>query len=152
MSLKWENYVWDEDHPATTEQVKEIESKLNITFPKDYVIFSIDHHGMSPESSVVPIGDGETILTTLLHFEVDSVEDENYTYSIYGTHNILKEYLNPLIVPFAIASGASNFCFDYRHSKDTPTIIFLDSDYGGDEGAIIPVANDFTEFLSMFKE
>lgn len=151
MNIIWENYVWDEEHKATPEQVKAIEYKLNIVFPNDYLDVAMKEHGKTPEPCGLPISKGSSVVTTLLHFEDDPTDKDNYNYSIIRQHNLLSEDQNPLLIPFAKASGASMFCFDFRNSKKSPSIIFNDSDSEGDE-AIISVAKDFTEFISMLEK
>jgi len=151
MDVTWEDYVWSEGHKATPEQVKAIESKLNISFPNDYLDVAMQEHGKTPEPCGIPISKGSSVVITLLHFEDDPTDKENYNYSIIRQHNLLTENQNPLLVPFAKAGGASLFCFDYRNSKKSASIIFNDSDSEGEE-AIIPIANNFTEFLTMLEE
>lgn len=151
MNVTWNNYLWDEDHIASISQVEEIESKLNIKFPEDYLDVASQHQGKTP----VPCGTSSgSMLTILLHFENDP-SNKKYTSSIIRKHEIItREKYSPLIIPFAKAGGASLFCLDFRDSKNNPSIIFLDWDYfgDGDEDALHFVAKNFTEFLSMFEE
>ncbi len=154
INIKWVNDTWNEDHPATSEQVEAIENKFNIRYPIDYVDFAKLNQGKAPEICGVPVGSGESMLTTILNFE-NKPDEESYFSSIIGKHELITdENYDALIIPFAETGGASIFCFDYRESKDKPSIIFLDWDYfgDGDEEAIILVAKDFTEFLSLLKE
>ncbi len=150
-NIVWEHYIWDEGHDATSEQVKLVEEKLKIHFPEDYLDVAMKEHGKAPQPCVITVGSGSTCINNLLHFEIDSNDRDNYMYSIIRKHELLKDDQNPLIIPFAKAGGASVFCFDYRKSNKSPTVIFVDSDYEGEE-AIHTIAKNFTEFLSMLEE
>lgn len=151
MNVNWENYIWEEKHVATIEQVKEVESILKIKFPKDYLEIAMQHQGQTPVPCGVSTG---SMITTLLNFEND-LESSEYTYSIVDSHKVFKnEHYSPLLIPIALAGGASLFCFDYRVSKKNPTIVFIEWDsFGkGNEKAIHPVAKNFSKFLSMLEE
>ncbi len=152
MNILWNNYVWDEDHPATIEQVRSVESKLNIKFPSDFLEVATNEHGKMPNPNNINVGDGEIFVNNLYHFEDEPDDVDNQTYGILGVHEIQSEYQDQLLIPFASSGGGSDFCFDYRDSKGEPTIIFLDSDLGGDQDAIIPLAKNFTEFLGLLYE
>lgn len=154
MNITWINDTWSEDHPATQNQVKTIETKFKIKYPKNYLDVAIINQGKMPESCGVPVGSGEAMLATLLNFQNTPDEDSHFSSIIRKQKQISDEKYSPLIIPFAEAGGASLFCFDYRKTRDNPQIIFIDWDYfgDGDEEAIIPVAKDFTEFLSILVE
>jgi len=48
----------------------------------------------------------------------------------------------PAIIPFAEDTGGDLFCFDYRKSAETPSVVFWSAGTG-----IIAIAPDFTTFL-----
>jgi len=147
--IKWNKYLW-ESKTAAIEQVNALEKELNVIFPDDYKNVAIKHQGMVPAPNTIDVGKGTTAITCLMHFD----KNGNQKFQSYGmewNYNNLVEDVGPLIIPFAAALGANVFAFDYKDKINIPKVVFINADLEGDE-AIIPVADNFTEFLSMLYE
>jgi len=148
MNLKWEKYLSDVDNIASDEGIKKFETEHQIVFPPEYIDLVKAHQGEVPGNFVVNVGKGITPAGVLFHFDKSGAHTG---YSIEKVlHNIQDEFPEN-VIPFQSAGGGCHFAFNYRENSSTPSIIFIDSDYEGDE-AIIPIADNFTEFLYLLYE
>ena len=146
--IKWNGYLWA-DKKASQSSVESFERAHSINYPQDYKSVVKLHQGQVPVPSEIKVRDGITAETCLMHFEKEDIK--NRSYSVEWNFNNLVEDVGGGVIPFAEALGGSVFAFDFRKSKENPTIIFINSDFEG-EDAIIPVVNNFTEFMSRLYE
>jgi hypothetical protein len=68
-------------------------------------------------------------------------------YSLLRTYESTRHYVPPLVYPFTQTSGGELVCFDYRVAAEQPAIVFITV-----EGDIHPIADSFTNFLSMLHD
>lgn len=141
MISTWENKVWDHAISATEEEVQAVEQALGIRFPNDFRQIAIAHQGQIPRPSTFTVGKDASVFNYLFIFR-----DEPKHASILHHHQLDEEYVPTGVYSFAIDPGGNGICFDYRASKDAPSIVFSDAEQEGDE-AITFLANSFTEFL-----
>jgi len=146
MKILWEDYVWDKYIPLTGLEIEKVESSLNVQFPDDYKSVVIKHQGQTPVQCCFKVNDNYIVVfNTLFHFN----DGESKTYNIIKNNNIASEFLPEMIIPFADTAGDDFVCFDYRSGE--VKVVFASHERSGEE-AIIPIANSFTEFLSMLYE
>ena len=144
--FNWIKYVWDEKKPLLDKNIKNLEERLGVTFPNDYLNIVKEHQGQSlNENIVVRVRNGLGVVGYLLHF----LDEDKYSYSIMQEHEYIEEEFPEKIIPFQSAGGANIFAFDYRIKKDDPSVVFINSDIEGEE-AIIPVADNFTDFMNQW--
>lgn len=149
--IKFCNYLFDDDHYASNEDIINVESKLGVKFPEEYLNIVKTNQGKIFENREIKFNDQIEGIGTLFTFD-DNDEDKNNSYSLIYNHWVSTSSNIPnKIIPFTDAGGSnSTFCFDYRNSEINPKIIFIDSDYEfEDEDAVFNLANNFTEFLGM---
>ncbi len=141
MVIAWEDFVWDHAVPATEEEVQAVEQALSIRFPNDFRQIAMLHHGQTPTPSTFKIINNASIFNNLFIFR----DEPKYT-SLLRHHALEEEYVPAGVYSFATDPGGNGICFDYRVSKNAPSVVFSDAEKEGDE-AIIFLANSFTEFL-----
>jgi|LakMenEpi03Aug12_release.lakeMendotaPanAssembly.Ray.scaffolds.fasta_scaffold30667_3 hypothetical protein len=108
-------------------------------------------------SGLVPItyeGDGNWLC-----FDYRSYNDDPSVISwhrVIGENEILDHIQNPSeffpkgLIPFAPDGGGNYVCFDYRHCKENPPIVFWH--HGFEEGKdVFYLADSFEEFISGLK-
>lgn len=155
------NIVWNfPGEIITREEVIELEKKLEVKFPDDYILQLLENNGGIPEPNCLDFHGkkGKTFGTLL---RVDEVGNVNVNKIYEGTRDILPT----TIIPIAIDGGGNYYCFDYL--VGTPVIVYLNNEecYPTDDitpeqlktkpleawqrEAITPVCNTFTELLQM---
>jgi len=143
-NITWESYSENSVADVSLEQIEAIEKKLNVRLPDDYLLIAKLHNGKRPIPGDIDVGKRSTIVTFLLTLEA---KDSNSSDSLLSSYQN-NDDRDDKIVPFAIAGGASRFCFDYRENISTPTIVFDNSDIEyADPRSTVKVCNTFTEFL-----
>ncbi len=141
MILVWKDFVWDHAVPATEREVQAVEQALGIRFPHDFRQIAMAHQGQVPRPNKFAVGKDASIFNNLLIFG-----DEPKYASILRVHELEEEYVPDGVYSFATDPGGNGICFDYRASKDAPSIVFSNAEQEGDE-AITFLADNFTEFL-----
>jgi cell wall assembly regulator SMI1 len=150
MTVRWEPRIWNRPYPATPQDVESLERTWGVKIPEDYKQVAMMHQGMTPYPHVIDIGTGNTVISELLTIS-ESEDDDLRIYSMSETYELIKPHVPPGIYPFASTSAGDFICFDYRSSPDTPKVAFYFTEEAG-EGAIHPVADSFTEFLSKLHD
>lgn len=140
MLVRWVNYLWDEPHPAISQDFEQLESHWGIRLPEDYKSIAATYQGMSPEPGVFNVGKGASVFNVLLTVVEDS---ERPVYSVMSAYEVVQPHVPEGIYPFAETPGGEYLCFDYRGSPDQPKVVLVTV-----EMFIYPVANSFTEFLA----
>jgi len=142
--INWESYSENSVADVSMDQIEAIEKILGVRLPYDYLLIAKLHNGERPIPGDIDIGKRSTIVTYLLTLEAEVSNSSDSLLSSYQNNDDRDDK----IVPFAIAGGASRFCFDYRENNSIPTIVFDNSDIEySDPRSIVKVCNTFTEFL-----
>src|SRR4051812_25715336 len=135
----WNDGVISNPSPASDAAVREAERALRVRFPADFLAVARLHQGAEPTPQKITLPDGAiTAVKNLLHFEAE-----------FGTRNIVarrfpvEQVLAKGIIPFAEDIGDDLFCFNYRKTPDTPTVVFWSVDTG-----VVPLAASFTAFVA----
>jgi hypothetical protein len=148
MTVTWEYYLWSEPHLATPDEVASIERQWGVTLPNDYKAIISTNQGMSPCPNAFDIGRGENVIAALLLITPD---EQHRAYSITGAYDQVKPHVPDGLYPFAVTGTGDYLCFDYRQSAHAPKIVFYFAEES-DEGAIYPIANDFSDLLAKLHE
>ena len=147
------NFVsWrDTQEIASEKDINDIERKICILFPNDYIECAKYHHGGRPspqDFEVISNFDGsliETCLGGLLTFNPKS----DYILEVF--ESLTKEHSLKKIVPFATDGSGDYICFDYRETKENPPVVYWEHEAYPPEKAISYLAPTFTDFLKMLK-
>jgi cell wall assembly regulator SMI1 len=141
MAFQWIPYIWDEAHPATHQEIEQLQHRLGVTFPKAYKETVAQYQGMTPHPAVFNVGrKSSNVMSVLLTI----VEDEKWpTYSVMHSYEVMKPHVPTGICPFGETPGGEHLCFDYRASPDEPSIVLVTV-----EMDIYPVADSFNAFLA----
>ncbi|WP_458117969.1 SMI1/KNR4 family protein [Bacillus sp. PK6-026] len=134
----------------THEQIHSLEATLNIKFPLDYKEYIKEFNGCSPvDKRVVVIAGFRESINNLL-----SIGDPERPIDLYKTVNNVKDRLVDNIIPFATDAGGNLFCFDYRNSETSPTVVFWDHEeaFENPEAAVTYVCDNFTELINSLRE
>jgi hypothetical protein len=136
---------WDfSDGEVSLQVVLEIESKLNIKFPKDYVEVATVYNGGTPSLEAFDFeGREEAVFNQLLSFHSDR---DSF---IVDVRNDVEDRLVDGIYPFADDPFGNLLCFDYRQGGQ-PTVVFWDHEVASADPvrALTYVAASFTELLT----
>lgn len=147
MTVNWKSYLWNKTVTASDEAIKNIEAKFNIKFPKDYLEIVKENQGKVPKPNIIKIGNITTGVNELFHFE----KNESYEGSaVLFNIEILTGFAPDKIIPIMGTGGGNSFGFDFRKEPKNPSVVYIVSDLEGEE-AIKPVADNFTNFLSLLK-
>lgn len=126
--ITWSYYIYNEDHKASENDIINIENKIGIIFPKDYLDIVKNYQGMTINNVSIKFNGQTEGIGALFTFD-DFKDNKKYSYSLINCYNnSVKSDIPKEIIPFTDAGGSnSTFCFDYRESKTNPKIIFIDS-------------------------
>ncbi len=114
--------------------VKELEGKLNIAFPKEYVDFIIKNNGAYVLTNSFKKG--------------ERIESINNFYKIQNSYEFSDERLPDKVIPFARDAEDNLICFDFRRNSKC-TIVFWEHEEEISEKALSFVSNSFVDFLNM---
>lgn len=160
-NVKWRS--WDE--PVTKKEVEDVEKKLGVKFPLDYIEVAMKYNGAHVSPELFQVGRKERVFGTLLTYDN---EDDEY---ILGVFNDYKDTLPKKIIPFAFDPSGNLICFDYKNHEDDPIVIFWEHENAWDKEMLIReeglteeqaeerarenifyVAATFTEFLDKLHD
>jgi hypothetical protein len=124
-----------------------VEERAEVHFPNDYVEVVTKYHGGYPIPNRLWISKDKFVLFDC--FLTFSAFDE---LDILDWFNSLRKKLIPGLFPFALDSNGNVFCFDYRLSKDNPTIVYFDLNTSSQQEKVnvTKVSSTFTEMLHKF--
>ena len=144
--LKWLN----SRPPIDEEEIQDIERKLGVKLPRDFIECVKKYHGGHPlvnEFTYTDIYLGPVGSCFGQLFSFDSGDMEN----IIQNNEVPPEDFPEGLVMFGYDGGGGYICFDYRTTKTAPSVVFWISDApSADE--IIPLADTFTGFVEMLYE
>jgi cell wall assembly regulator SMI1 len=148
MSLTWKHC----EPPVEDAILNDLEHKLGVKFPQDFRdVMKICHGGTPVERSdfvyVDPdLGPVGVSLGALLNLHNDDVEGILKTMELLSLDDQLPEG----IIPFADDGGGDMMCLDYREDPGHPKVVYWAHEREKHD-SIIPLADSFTEFLSMLE-
>lgn len=144
MAVEWTDRAIQPAPRLGPERVAEIQQRLGITFPDDYIDVVRTHQGAAPERNSVTLPDGSTTtFSMLLHFE-----DQPEGLDVFG---ILEwsEVLPGMVIPFGVDPGDNYFCFDYRAAQANPPVTFMVTDDPDAEPEFL--VDSFTELIESLQ-
>lgn len=139
----------NDDAPAEMVDIRKIELFTGIKLPASYV-------------AIMKLHDGGDITKDSFYYQNHDNEQFNGNIGkmfkvLNGYESILGDLLNPPeffpegLIPFADDGGGNLTCFDYRHCKENPPIVFwVHDDPEGED--VHFVSDNFEEFINMLHE
>ncbi|PZD97212.1 hypothetical protein DNH61_03820 [Paenibacillus sambharensis] len=150
MSIKWEygQYI-------SMAQVKTIEEKVNVKFPKSYLDIVLNFDKSRPEilNAQGEWVDGVVKTDTVgpISFELLSFRDVGHRGEIpmLFAYEVSRSWFpNPEgIIPFAITGAGDHLLFDYRVNQVDPSVGFFYHE--SDDDNVELIANNFKSFLGL---
>ena len=123
----------------------DIEKKLNIKFPKEYMDFV---NNISNNKKIILLDNGENIL--IKHFLSLNEEED----SIVKTYNEFKDVMLEGIIPIAVTGDEDYICMYYEINREkSPKVILWSYELALEnrqEGIFI-ISNSFIEFIQKLK-
>jgi len=146
--------TWERPHAALDDEaIDEVERRLGVKLPPDYVAVARHAHGGQPSRAEITyqhpgIGPFGTAMSELLSLDPD------YSNSLFSALSRLtvSGQLPKLVIPFGADAGGDYFCFDYRKTGPSgpPTVCYFAHETAPEE-SLIPLASSFTELLERFE-
>lgn len=148
--MEWE--IYEEDyHPLRDDLIDGVSKIIQFKLPQDYVECVKQYHGCQPKHGSLtimvggePWGIGFGSLLTLDPLESDENVIESLS-TLRKVHGVPQYYL-----PIVVGGGGDYLCLDYSESNNNPKVVFWFHELEASE-AIFPVANSFSELLSMLR-
>jgi hypothetical protein len=135
--------------PVGRDRVREIEGRLGINFPDDYVACVMKNQGASPSRDTLNFGGKrEKVFDSLL--SVTKHGDEEDAYTIEEALEDVGDRLPEDVVPFGTDPFGNLYAFDFR-TESPPAVVYWDNEKAeaNPQRSILHVADSFTEFLGM---
>lgn len=145
-NLKWQ----DSRSPVNDEEIRQIESRLGVKFPKDFVECVKKYHGGFPRVSDFSYVDKRLRRSASCFGELFSFDLQDRI-NIVSDNELPPEGYPKGLIMFGQDGGGGYLCFDYRTTKTSPKVVFWISDAPSAE-EVIPLADTFTDFLEMLYE
>lgn len=135
---------------ASLEEIRDLELKLDVHFPDDYVSFAQKYAGsVEPNRSSFQVpGFGGAGFGVLLGIAPDNENSEDIPSMVPSQW--FRGALPRKVVPIIRGGGPDLVCIDCRGPK--PTIVFSYPGIRPEGEEIVPLADSFTEFLGMLTE
>lgn len=119
-------------------KVRELEIKLQVNLPDDYVNFIINNNGAYVFPNAFKVGS-----------KIESINNFNDAKEI---SQFIHDKLPKQVIPIARDAGDNQICLDLRNPTATP-ILFWDYEIESiEDGALSFVADSLTEFFEMLFE
>ena len=121
--------------PLTIKDIRDIESKLELTLPNEYKKILLSHHGARPDKKrFVTSTKTERVLKTFVPVTSD------YEINLFS----LIEWLNlpQGVIPFASTPSGDYICFRYEQNEDPVIVLYHHEIYSFEH-----VTNSFNQFL-----
>jgi len=138
--------------PVSNERIHEVQDKLGVTLPKDFINLVRQNDGGTPEKDCYTYYD-ECFETEMGDFvgAFLTLSPNIYSSDLLNTNIDPPEMFPKGLIAFARNGCGDYICFDYREKKINPPIVFWnhEADPGLDDISFI--APDFATFLSMLK-
>ena len=125
-------------------RIKEIQEKLNVIFPKDFVECVLENNGGQPTPECFDFkGHKEAVFNALVDLSFDGKGN------LFEILQNLNGQLPDRIIPFANDPFGNFFCFDFRENG-SPNIVFWNHEKSGND-AIESVGFGFSEILKQLR-
>ena len=105
----FENIIWKESNSNLSKlEIKDVEIKLNVKFPQDYVDVVSQNDGGYPSPNRLKVNGNEEIINNLL-----SMKSDNSSYIIDVFENVSDRLIED-VIPIAEDPFGNLICFDFR--------------------------------------
>ena len=143
-------WKYDENRAGTSiEDIKNVENKLDIKFSKKYVELMIEHNGGRVKKNIFEYFDKYE--NKIFEGNIYLLPLNRPDFSLLETYSDPPEFFPEGLVPFADDGGGNLTCFDYRKTKENPSIVFwVHDDPEGED--VHFVANNFDDFVAMLRK
>lgn len=137
--------------------VHSFEKLQEITLPKNYVNFIIQHDGASLYADVFDYFDTprQSVTSNSIAFtKFEQIEGDTNDLLEQNEESEDPPYFEKGLIPFGENGGGDFICFDYRQNPktDNPPIILWSHDVENNSQRISFIANNFEEFINMLYE
>lgn len=135
--------------PATGEDVAQLEKRLGVRLPTDYLECAITNHGGNPQPKCLDFGGKHDRTFDVLLSLIDNTEEQ----SVMEAYQDIGDRIPGKLVPFAANAGGDYYCFDYRESA-IPKIVYWDHEkaFRNPAKAVCHVADSFIDMLHMLHD
>jgi cell wall assembly regulator SMI1 len=152
--MDWTDYLWDEAHPATNADIAAAEKALGVKFPKAVRDGLRKHQGQVPDPNLFDFEEGgertTSVMGPLFHVREPAAADP--AYQLVNVSRNRKHLLPDGVVPFSEDPSGNMIALDYRASKSTPAVVFLNHEEAGSGAGVTTLASSFEDFLAMLHE
>ena len=133
--------------PLEESVVKQVELKLKVKFPKDYISIVLKYNSGNPSKRCFDFNNRKDVVFDSLLNLNEGGDDP----SLIETYNNVKDRLPKKIVPFASDPFGNLICFNFN--KNPASICFWDHEISAIniDKSITPVSKSFTDLLNMLK-
>ncbi|MFF2484323.1 SMI1/KNR4 family protein [Paenibacillus sp. NPDC058071] len=129
------------EEPVDDATIVSVEQLFKVTFPQDYKDCIKKYNGSYPVPDIFDYDNGgQGVFNDLISF---TNSDMNITMFKY----FAEDSFTKGIIPFGRDPFGNLICFDYRHTKEAPLIVFYDHEEEG-EAAITQICETFSELLN----
>jgi len=129
--------------------IKDIETKLNIKFPKSYVEFIKIYHGSSPIPNIVKFDRETETLKTFLSMEPG---DENFIVDVYMENRGL---MPEDIIPIGLTDCIDLICLDYRKGRfSEPSVVYWNYEFALENyhESVYPICKTFEALINLLSD
>ncbi|WP_429844684.1 SMI1/KNR4 family protein [Brevibacillus sp. FIR094] len=133
--------TWNTEYDEVQmENIKIVEKRLSLEFPKDYLECVLKYQGGKPSLCNIMVDEYiivqfSCLLTFLAFDELD----------ILDVYNSIKKNIPSGLIPFGLGSDSYLFCFNYRFNEAPTIALWRQSDTG--ENKVIYVCDSFTDLI-----
>src|SRR5205814_2145735 len=139
--------------PASSTAIQQVETALQVRFPEDYREVVRQHQGEAPRQSLFDFlehgQETTSVMGALFHFLDEASASGFYSYNLLQNYNNRRHLLPEGVIPFSEDSGGNSIAFDFRHSPDAPSVVFVNHEATEAEEQVLPIAPDFRAFLNL---
>jgi hypothetical protein len=134
--------IWNTEYDeAQLENIKIVEERLSLEFPKDYLECVLKYQGGKPSLCNIMVDENTIVqfsclLTFLAFDELD----------ILDVYNSFKKNIPSGLIPFGLGSDSYLFCFNYRLGE--PPVISICRPSDTDEQKVVDISNSFTDLTA----
>ncbi|MFD1425199.1 SMI1/KNR4 family protein [Laceyella tengchongensis] len=148
--------IWEAvKQPATDEDIQRIEAFVGQRLPRDYVEWAKVYHGSNPGCYIDV--DGEPYpFDRWLSISSEAGDDDDFCHVVGAYRQMyLTDDSDPSLptgfVPFALDGQNKWYCFDYRGSAETPSIVLInwEAHYEDDPDYVVTkIKGSFSELMN----
>jgi hypothetical protein len=141
-----QNVSWTTEYDGVdVEIVKNVEINIQRHFSQEYLECVLHYQGGQPSLRHLDVPNYGTVLFVwlLVFAEGDELD-------ILEQYNVARKNVSEDIFPFAYDTNINALCFDYRSSKEAPTIVYWDEQGLSSNPSrenVFPICQTFSELL-----